>query len=230
MAYLDETVWSVLLEIAESEPKCENWIPKPKECTRAVKNRYKNVYKLLQVAYELRDILHEVITLLDYGLFYDSEVLSFQNDNLFSLKHATKLVSHFYTLHKPFDFQVKSNITLRCLYADASCRAKERNIRDVISESVNYYFKNFTVKNIDTVIIKERAAKVEKCLQTEFMKIMKQIVLLAVSGNYLPITDCELEQCWFSYFITPFEYGSFAPVKLLQRIVDITERHNDYYL
>lgn len=226
MAYLDKTVWSVLLEVEAFFPKYEKWTPKPKERTRAVKNRHKNVYKLLQVVNVLSDILEEVITLLDYGLFYDSGVLSFQSDNVFLLQHATKFVDHLYTLQKPFDYVVKSKRLLRSLYEDATC-TKERHIRDVISHMVNFYFKHRTLKNIDTKIVKERAAKIEGILQKEFFRIFKNIVLLALSGNYVPVTDCEFEQLFFCNCLTPFEFGSFAPFKLLEKIVELIEKHED---
>lgn len=212
--YLEKTVWSGICEIPSPSIEYYGWIPKPKETTRAVKNKNKNVYKFLQVASCLPEILHEIVALLDHGIFCGPQLCSIHSDTEFSLHQTVKLVSYLSELRKPFDWQVKSKTAFFHMHSAAAC-TKERSFRDFISHTVNSYFRNCAV-DIDTVSQKERAAKIETILGQYFPNFITHLVLLAVSGNYLPDVN--------SHRITPFEYGSFAILKLVENLLAIVER------
>ena len=87
--YLDKKAWSSICEISTQDLNYYEWIPKPKESTRAVKNRYKNVYKLLQVARDLPNILYEIVTLLDHKLFCSAHQSDLQHTVNLSSKEGT---------------------------------------------------------------------------------------------------------------------------------------------
>jgi hypothetical protein len=215
--YFDKTVWSGLCEIPSHDIKYYGWIPKPKETTRAVKNKNKNVYKLLQVARDLPDILHEIVTLLDNGIFCGAQLFSFQSDTVFSLQHTIKLVSYLQELQQPFGHQVKSKTSLFYLHQDASY-TKERSFSDLISHIVNNYYRNCPI-NIDTASREERATKIKEILKRYFANFVEKLVLLAVSGNYS--ADFKLHHS------TPFEYGSWAIYKLVEDILGLIETQNN---
>ena len=211
------------MEIAESGPKSEKWTPKPKERTRVVKNRFKNVYKLLEVVNALPNILAEVIALLDYSIFFNERPYSFQSDGVFSLEHSTNLLSHLFTLQRPLTWKVNSKITLQCRYMRAKC-TKVATIRELVSQSVDNYFKNYPMY-IDETHVKKRGPKLEKIIQHEILIFFTRIVLLSVSSNYVDKTECEFEDIFVCDCLHPFEYGSFAPANVFQQILDIVETH-----
>ena len=201
--YLDKKAWSSICEISTQDLNYYEWIPKQKESTRAVKNRYKNVYKLLQVARDLPNILYEIVTLLDHKLFCSAH----QSD----LQHTINLVTQLNDLHNPFGFEVKSKTALYYLYQDANW-AKERSFADLISHTVKSYFRNSTV-NINSATKQERADKIINILMKTFENFVNKIVLLAISCNY----DSDVK---FDKLIS-FECGTWAIHKVLENILCI---------